>query len=81
MRIHVRLFALARQLADNDTIAVDLPAGAVVADLRHVLAEQYPDLADLLPHAMFAINTQYANDDSPPAADAEIACIPPVSGG
>ena len=81
MRIEVKLFALAKQLADSDTITVDLPPGAVVADLRRVLGEQCPSLADLLPHAMFAIDTQYANDDSPLTPDAEIACIPPVSGG
>ena len=81
MRTEVKLFALAKQLAGCDAIAVDLPDGAIVADLRHVITERYPDLADLLAHAMFAVNAQYANDDSLVPPDAEIACIPPVSGG
>ena len=81
MRTEVKLFALAKELAGSDTIDVDLTPGAVVADLRRVMAEQFPELSDLLAHAMFAVNTEYANDDSPIPPDAEIACIPPVSGG
>ena len=81
MRTEVKLFALAKQLAGCETIVVNLPPGAVVADLRRVMGEQCPDLSDLLAHAMFAVNTQYANDESPLPPDAEIACIPPVSGG
>jgi molybdopterin converting factor subunit 1 len=81
MKIQVRLFALARQLTDSDSITVDLPAGAVVADLRRQLGQQCPELADLLAHALFAVNTEYADDDSLLDPESEIACIPPVSGG
>jgi molybdopterin converting factor small subunit len=81
MRIQLKLFALARQLADAETIAVELPPSAVVADLRHAVAQQYPPLADVLPHATFAIDAQYVHDNAPVPPDAEIACIPPVSGG
>jgi molybdopterin converting factor subunit 1 len=81
MKMDVKLFALARQLAGRDTIVVDLPAKAVVADLRRAIAEQHPDLSELLAHTMFAVNAEYAHDDSPLPPDAEVACIPPVSGG
>ena len=81
MRTKVKLFALAKELAGSDTIVVNLAPESVVADLRRVMAEQFPELSDLLAHAMFAVNTEYANDESPVPPDAEIACIPPVSGG
>jgi molybdopterin converting factor small subunit len=38
-------------------------------------------LSTLLPHVLFAINAEYAGDATPIPAGAEIACIPPVSGG
>ena len=81
MKAQVKLFALARQLADCDTLEVDLPDGSTVAALRRIIGEQCPPLADLVRHAMFAVDTQYANEDSPIHNDAEIAFIPPVSGG
>lgn len=81
MNASVRVFALARQLTGQESLAVDLPPGATVADLRRAMAEQHPALADLVAHALFAVNAQYAADATPIPADADLACIPPVSGG
>ena len=81
MKATVRVFALARQLAGQESLAVDLPPGATVADLRRAIAEQYPALADLVAHALFAVNADYASDATPIPAGADLACIPPVSGG
>jgi molybdopterin converting factor small subunit len=52
-----------------------------VRQLRAALATEVPELASLMPHLMFAINTEYASDEAAIPAGAEIACIPPVSGG
>ena len=81
MKATVKVFALVRQLAGQETLAVDLPPGATVADLRRVIAEQHPALADLVAHALFAVNADYASDATPIPARADLACIPPVSGG
>ncbi len=81
MKATVKVFALARQLAGQDSVAVDLPPGATVADVRRAMADQHPALADLVAHALFAINAQYAGDATPIPAAADLACIPPVSGG
>jgi molybdopterin converting factor subunit 1 len=81
MHVEVKLFALARQLAGAETATVLLPPGATVLELKGALAEGYPPLADLLRHTRFAINADYASDATPIPAGAEIACIPPVSGG
>ncbi len=42
MMVHVRLFARARDLAGADSVAVELPDGATVADLRRRLAADHP---------------------------------------
>ncbi len=81
MKVRVRLFAAARQAAGSDAVEVDLPPGATVADLRGRLAEQLPQLSALLSHVLFAVGMQYAGDSTPLPAGAEVACIPPVSGG
>lgn len=81
MQIRVKLFAIARQRVGSDSIAVELPPNACAIDLRAALAEQHPALAEVLPHIRFAINSDYATDQTPIPWNAEIACIPPVSGG
>ena len=81
MRTEIKLFALAKQLAGCETINVDLPEGANVSTLRQAISRQHPELSDLVRHALFAVNTEYADDTSSVPNDAEIALIPPVSGG
>ena len=81
MNVHVRLFAAAKQAAGRDSVDVELPEGATVAQLRRRLAEQLPHVSELLWRAMFAIDTEYAADGDPIRPGTEVACIPPVSGG
>lgn len=81
MRVQVRLFAVARQLAGSASIGLDLPEAATVCDLRAALAAQVPGLSAAVKYLQFAINADYATDATPIPPDAEIACIPPVSGG
>jgi molybdopterin converting factor subunit 1 len=81
MKVRVKLFAVARQRVGRDQIELELPADASVGQLRAVLVEKFPPLADVLPHARLAVNSDYAADGAPIPAAAEVAVIPPVSGG
>jgi len=81
VRVHVRLFAAMRQAVGGGAIDVELPDGATVAELRDRLATQLPALAGLIRHAMFAIDAQYVSLDAALHPGADVACIPPVSGG
>ena len=82
MIVRVKLFAVARQRAGQDQLEVDLPAAAAtVSDLRHAIVKHCPALADVLPHVKVAVNNDYAADGTAIDANAEVALIPPVSGG
>jgi len=81
MRATVKVFALARQLAGQDQIQVDVPPMATVAQLRCAISEQFPALADLASRSLFAVDADYATDLTPIPPGADLACIPPVSGG
>ncbi len=81
MTVRVKLFALVAQLAAADEIEVRLDVGVSIGDLRKALANQYPALAAIMPHLLFAVNSAYATDPTLIPEGAEIACIPPVSGG
>jgi sulfur-carrier protein len=81
MEIPIRLFALARQLAGTDTIIIDLPPTATVAELRAALVEECPALKRIIAQSLIAVDSEYAADDQVLANATEVGCIPPVSGG
>jgi molybdopterin synthase catalytic subunit len=74
MVVTVRLFAGLRERAGSDRVEVELPDGAVVADLLAAM--------DVAPRScVVAINREYADASSPVRAEDEVALVPPVSGG
>jgi molybdopterin converting factor subunit 1 len=81
MMIEVHLFARARDLAGTDRLSVELPENAVVGDLRRRLAELYPNLGRLLERSALAVDNELAGDAVPLSPSAEVALLPPVSGG
>lgn len=82
MIVSVHLFAWARDLAGRPVVAVELPAGATVGELRRRLAAAVPALAALLKRSSLAVAGEFAGDDQVIAeSGVEIALLPPVSGG
>ena len=81
MKVSVRLFAVARQLAQTDVVEIELQEGATVADVRAILAQRLPALGAVLPRMLVAVDSDYAVDETMIRPGAEVACIPPVSGG
>jgi molybdopterin converting factor subunit 1 len=81
MKVRVRLFAAAKQAAGRDSLEVEIPEQTTIGQLRRRLAVEVPQLSGLVGQVMFAINTEYAGDAERIPAGAEVAIIPPVSGG
>ena len=75
----VLLFARARDLVGSDRIEIE-PI-STVRELRRLLGERYPKLASLLEKSAIAVDDEFANDDTALAPNAEVALLPPVSGG
>src|SRR5262249_13394528 len=73
--------APARALAGADAVLVSLPERATVGDLRRRLAEEHPALRPLLGRSALAVNEDFADDDLTLPLRAEVALLPPVSGG
>ncbi len=82
MKVQVRLFARARELAGRDALDFDLAPGATVADLRLRLEAQYPVLAEILRASVLAVGDDFAEAaDTVIPPGTEVAVLPPVSGG
>lgn len=81
MTVRVLLFAAARESARSEAVEVELPAPATVDQLRTALAEQYPALVAVVARSAVAVDGRYAPPSQAIASGAEVALIPPVSGG
>jgi molybdopterin synthase catalytic subunit len=81
MRIDVRLFARARELAGAATLSIEVAEPASVGDLRRRIGLDHPTLAALLPRCAVAVDGEFATDEVLVTSNAEIAVLPPVSGG
>jgi len=81
MKLDVKLFARAKEIAGSDCVRLELPESARVADVRSALADRFPEMAGLIPSLLMAVGTDYADDSMPLGDASEVACFPPVSGG
>ena len=81
MQLSVRLFARARDLAGSDSVTVELPEEASIADLKSALLSQHSGLAPIVSHLLVALGTDYADDSTMLDATADVSCFPPVRGG
>ena len=77
----VQLFAGAREVVGAASIHLNLSAGATVADLRHALIHDHPELSPLLARSRIAVDREFADDSAVVPDGVEVALIPPVSGG
>ena len=77
----IHLFAGARELVGMASVTIAVRDGATVADLRRALMQQHPDLTPLLDRSRIAVDQEFAADTAVVPDGAEIALIPPVSGG
>jgi molybdopterin converting factor subunit 1 len=81
VKVTVLYFAQARERAGRASETIELPEGSRAADARAALKRAHPELDPLWPHLALAVNGTLADDESPLTPGAELALLPPVSGG
>ena len=81
MQIRVKLFALLREQAGTDTLALDVMEGATASQVLATLRQQYPVLSPHLANVRLALGMDFVEPEVRLAAGDELTLIPPVSGG
>ncbi|HUF24791.1 MAG TPA: molybdopterin converting factor subunit 1 [Vicinamibacterales bacterium] len=81
MRVTVRLFARLREIAGQDAIERDVPAGSSLGDVWASLVEQWPAMRAFDSTVSGAVNEEYARMAREVRDGDEVAFLPPVSGG
>ena len=81
MRVRLLAFASASDALGAAQSEIEIPAGASVGDLRRALPLRFPALSPLLSRLAIAVGGEVASDDVAIDEGAEVALLPPVSGG
>ena len=67
--------------ASGEVEAAGNDAYVLVSCIRQALTQQFPELKPLLPSCRIAVDCEYVGPDASVPSGAEVALIPPVSGG
>jgi molybdopterin synthase catalytic subunit len=81
MKVTVLYFAVFRERVGRDEEALELPAGARLADAIEALAARHAAVAALRGKFRVAVNQEFSDDGRELAEGDELALIPPVAGG
>ena len=81
LTVTVLLFAQARERAGTARETLELPAGSRVSDALRLLEQRHPRLGELREHLAVALDQRLVRDDPALDSGAELALLPPVSGG
>ena len=80
MKVTVLAFATAAEAIGASRLELDLPDGSAVADLREQLQSSYPGLVPQWSRLAIAVDGELGGDGTL-REGAEVALLPPVSGG
>jgi MoaE-MoaD fusion protein len=81
MNIRLLAFASAGDALGASEMDLEMPEGSRVADLRARLDRDHPKIAPLWPRLAVAVDGRVAPPETPLTDGAEVALLPPVSGG
>ena len=76
----VNLFAGMAESAGTRRLELQWTGGSV-AELRRLIGDRFPAIAGLLARSAVAVGNSYAGDADHVPGEADVAIIPPVSGG
>ncbi|MBI3195136.1 MAG: molybdopterin converting factor subunit 1 [Ignavibacteriae bacterium] len=81
MTVHVKFFAVTRDIAGSSQLSFVLAEHSTTSDLLELLIKQFPKFLEWKPFLRIAINQEYITEEKTLSEMDEVALIPPVSGG
>lgn len=81
IHITVKLFAAYQDAYGVPELALEMPCGSAVAQVRDRLITEHPELAQWKDLTRFGVNLQFVEPETLLSDGDEVVLIPPVSGG
>ncbi len=79
--VNILMLGPAQDFAGVESCEVKLSVPATIADVKRILVERFDRLAPMLSTVRFAVNDEFATDETELCDGDKVAVIPPVSGG
>jgi molybdopterin converting factor subunit 1 len=79
--VRVLLFARLRELVGRDALEMEVPDGTTLGGVWAALQQSTPALRAFRLPPLMACDQEYAAPETVPREGAEVAFLPPVSGG
>jgi molybdopterin converting factor subunit 1 len=79
--VHVKLFAVAKDLVGTGNVELSLQDGSNASDVLDHFLKTNPGLSSWKDHLRVAVNAEYVGLNHLLQSGDEVAIIPPVSGG
>ncbi len=77
----IKLFATLKDRAGTNEIQLATTNPLTVGELRTLVGQQHPRLAELVLRSVVSVNQEFAFNEDVVRANDEVALFPPVSGG
>lgn len=81
MKIKIKAFATVKDICGFESTEVEASEGSSVQDIFTLLKKEYPLLEESEGKLLFAVNEEYAPQDTQLYDNDILAIFPPVSGG
>ena len=81
MKVKVRLFAILKDNIKSELMELELPEGSRGKEVLVELGKRFPNIKGTIEKSAIAVNENYILPEERISENAEIAIIPPVSGG
>ena len=81
VNVRVLFFGAARDIVNANSLDISVPAPATVSSAFHQLTGRFAQLERFGRSLLFAVNEEYATQDTQLNENDELAVFPPVSGG
>jgi molybdopterin synthase catalytic subunit len=81
MKVRVRFFAAPREIVGAPEVALEVPEGSTVADVRALVVQRWPRLAAWKDNLNASVNREFRPEGTRLGEGDEVAFFPPVSGG
>lgn len=81
MKVTIKFWSYFRDHTNCESIEIELPNGATLAEAHAVVLEQFPALAEMKNSTLKAVGVDYQDDDFVLTDGDEVSLFPPVQGG
>ena len=81
IKVKVLLFSTIRGVIGQKELAIELPSGSSVLDLKHSIAQTYPQAKPTLEFMLVSVDRVFSDDNTILFDQAEVGLFPHISGG